>query len=315
MANESVNQTDQEIRRISYEEYRDFKTKLIEDIRNIINKINGLQIASDLKDKVRTGLNNIISSLNSIFLHYDEMGFLENFKRDVADMSALLLAEPTANTVQKINSKIEEINSFIDNYSEIKRSFKELSVNALSPIINEVNTELLNFRRLRNIADNARTENIYDNAVNKYRGLEESYRSYFYWGLGVLLCLSVGLLTLKQELVPYLFSTIEFWAVKVSLLLVGITLISYFLKQSAHYQRLADQNYQTQVELQAYPSFMESIPTEEAASVRKELALKYFGREVDGAAHKDMGNLVSDQMKSTTEMVKATTEAFKNLKG
>ena len=315
MENESVNQTDQEIRRISYEEYRDFKTKLIEDIRNIINKINGLQIASDLKDKVRTGLNNIISSLNSIFLHYDEMGFLENFKRDVADMSALLLAEPTANTVQKINSKIEEINSFIDNYSEIKRSFKELSVNALSPIINEVNTELLNFRRLRNIADNARTENIYDNAVNKYRGLEESYRSYFYWGLGVLLCLSVGLLTLKQELVPYLFSTIEFWAVKVSLLLVGITLISYFLKQSAHYQRLADQNYQTQVELQAYPSFMESIPTEEAASVRKELALKYFGREVDGAAHKDMGNLVSDQMKSTTEMVKATTEAFKNLKG
>ena len=290
MANESVNQTDQEIRRISYEEYRDFKTKLIEDIRNIINKINGLQIASDLKDKVRTGLNNIISSLNSIFLHYDEMGFLENFKRDVADMSALLLAEPTANTVQKINSKIEEINSFIDNYSEIKRLFKELSVNALSPIINEVNTELLNFRRLRNIADNARTENIYDNAVNKYRGLEESYRSYFYWGLGVLLCLSVGLLTLKQELVPYLFSTIEFWAVKVSLLLVGITLISYFLKQSAHYQRLADQNYQTQVELQAYPSFMESIPTEEAASVRKELALKYFGREVDGAAHKDMGN-------------------------
>ncbi|HIC8322429.1 TPA: hypothetical protein ACW7OH_000261 [Acinetobacter baumannii] len=315
MANDSVNLNEQEIRRMSYEEYRGFKTKLIENIRNIINQINGLQIASDLKDKVRTGLNDIISSLNSIFLHYDEMGFLENFKRDVADMSALLLAEPTANTVQKINSKIEEINSFIDNYSEIKRSFKELSVNALSPIINEVNTELLNFRRLRNIADNARTENIYDNAVNKYRGLEESYRSYFYWGLGVLLCLSVGLLTLKQELVPYLFSTIEFWAVKVSLLLVGITLISYFLKQSAHYQRLADQNYQTQVELQAYPSFMESIPTEEAASVRKELALKYFGREVDGAAHKDMGNLVSDQMKSTTEMVKATTEAIKNLKG
>lgn len=164
MANDSVNLNEQEIRRMSYEEYRGFKTKLIENIRNIINQINGLQIASDLKDKVRTGLNDIISSLNSIFLHYDEMGFLENFKRDIADMSALLLAEPTANTVQKINSKIEEINSFIVNYSEIKRLFKELSVNALSPIVNEVNTELLNFRRLRNIADNARTENIYDNA-------------------------------------------------------------------------------------------------------------------------------------------------------
>ncbi len=95
---------------------------------------------------------------------------------------------------------------------------------------------------------------------------------------------------------------------------MGITLISYFLKQSSHYQRLADQNYQTQVELQAYPSFMESIPTEEAASVRKELALKYFGREIDGSTHKDMSNLISDQMKNTTDMVKATTEAIKNLK-
>ena len=96
---------------------------------------------------------------------------------------------------------------------------------------------------------------------------------------------------------------------------LGITLITYFLKQSLHYKRLADQNYQTQVELQAYPSFMESIPTEEAAFVRKELALKYFGREIDGATHKDMSNLISDQMKSTTDMVKATTEAIKSLNG
>ncbi|MDC4627872.1 hypothetical protein OHV62_17130, partial [Acinetobacter baumannii] len=177
------------------------------------------------------------------------------------------------------------------------------------------NKELEVFRRLRNLADNAKTEDIYNSAVDKYRDLEENYRSYFYWGIGIVLCLSVALLTLKQDLVPHLFSTIEFWAVKVSILLVGITLISYFLKQSAHYQRLADQNYQTQVELQAYPSFMESIPTEEAASVRKELALKYFGREIDGAAHKDMSNLISDQMKSTTDMVKATTEAIKNMKG
>lgn len=315
MANESINQTDQEIRRISYEEYRDLKEKLTEELRKLATQVNSLRFSGDLKGNVINSLNSISSSLKTIFLHYEEMDFLKNIKRDTDDMSALLLADPSLNNLQNINSKLDEMNSFIENYSLIKSSFKELSVNALSPIINEVNKELSNFRRLRNIADNARTENIYNNAVNKYRGLEESYRSYFYWGMGILLCLSVGLLTLKQELVPHLFSTIEFWAVKVSLLLVGITLISYFLKQSAHYQRLADQNYQTQVELQAYPSFMESIPTEEAASVRKELALKYFGREIDGTAHKDMGNLVSDQMKSTTEMVKATTEAIKNLKG
>lgn len=200
-------------------------------------------------------------------------------------------------------------------FKKLKDNFNDYLKIYINKSVDLLNGELDGFRRLRSIADTALTENIYDSAVRKYKKLEEDYRLYFYWGLAIVLCLSVGLLTLKQILVPYLFSSIEFWAVKISLILVGITLMSYFLKQSAHYQRLADQNYQTQVELQAYPSFMESIPTEEAASVRKELALKYFGREVDATAHKDMSNLISDQMKSTTEMVKATTEAIKNLKG
>lgn len=211
--------------------------------------------------------------------------------------------------------QLETLYQSLFSFRKMKESFNDYLRIYINQSVNSVNKELEVFRRLRNLADNAKTEDIYNSAVDKYRVLEENYRSYFYWGLAIILCLSIGLLTLKQELVPHLFSTIEFWAVKVSLLLVGITLISYFLKQSAHYQRLADQNYQTQVELQAYPSFMESIPTEEAASVRKELALKYFGREIDGSAHKDMSNLISDQMKSTTEMVKATTEAIKNLKG
>lgn len=187
-------------------------------------------------------------------------------------------------------------------------------LNQIDASAKQVENDVNRYMRLRNVADNARTESIYNNAVDKYRILESGYRKYFYFSIGILLVISILLLIFKGKLVPDYFSNYEFWAIKVSTLLVGITLISYFLKQSSHYQRLADQNYQTQVELQAYPSFMESIPTEEAASVRKELALKYFGREIDGATHKDMSNLISDQMKNTTDMVKATTEAIKNLK-
>ena len=58
---------------------------------------------------------------------------------------------------------------------------------------------------------------------------------------------------------------------------------------------------------------MNSVPLEQAVNVRKELALKYFGREIDATAHKDLANLLSNQMKSSTEMIKATTEAIKNL--
>ena len=97
--------------------------------------------------------------------------------------------------------------------------------------------------------------------------------------------------------------------------MVVITLVSYFIKQSSHYQGLADQANQTRLELQAFPTFITGVEKQMKLQFAKELALKYFGREVDKTAHKDMCNLVSDQMKNTTEMVKATTEAIKNLKG
>lgn len=203
----------------------------------------------------------------------------------------------------------------LEQYKNINDTFSEAVAIPLKSALTDVLRELEDFRRLRNIADNAKTENIYNDAVDKYRGLESNYRICFYLGIGIVVIISVLLLFFKTLIVLKFLSNIEFWVLKGSILVVGVTLITYFLKQSSHYQHLADQNYQTQVELQAYPTFMESIPTEEAASVRKELALKYFGREIDGAAHKDMSNLIADQMKSTTEMVKASTEAIKNLKG
>ena len=113
----------------------------------------------------------------------------------------------------------------------------------------------------------------------------------------------------------YFLDNFDYWFLKISFILVVITLVSFFIKQSSHYQSLADQANQTRLEIQAFPTFVTGIEKADEVAIRKELALKYFGREVDKTAHKDMGNLVSDQMKSTTEMVKATTEAIKNLKG
>ncbi|OEY96188.1 hypothetical protein BJI46_12485 [Acinetobacter qingfengensis] len=178
----------------------------------------------------------------------------------------------------------------------------------------EVNEELNTFRRRRNIADNAKTESIYNNAVKIHRDSEKKYRDKFYKSL-VIVFSSTFLLFLLKSCIQNIWEVTdsEFWFLKLSVLTVGITLITYFIKQSSHYQHLADQNYQTQVELQAYPSFMESIPTEEAASVRKELALKYFGRELEKSSNKTNGNLLVDQVKTSADLVKATTEAIKNI--
>lgn len=294
---------------------------IIDNIKNIDDmpalefmKNNISEILSEIKE-IEKNIENNYNNLEKKHLSFEEFKNELRFSGNIFSEIYAKFNEEKEKNIEIIKLKLEILYSSCLSFKKIKDNFDDYFKIYINKSISSVNSELESFRRLRNIADNARTESIYDNAVNKYRNLEESYRSYFYWGLAIVLTLSICLFSLKQFIVTALFSNIEFWAVKISLLLVGITLISYFLKQSAHYQRLADQNYQTQVELQAYPSFMESIPTEEAATVRKELALKYFGREIDGAAHKEMSNLISDQMKSTTEMVKATTEAIKNLKG
>lgn len=263
-------------------------------------------------EKFENKIRNILSFINGNLFHYENEKILDYLEDNLKLINKNVNQETIKDAILFF---VEEASDFVDRYLKVQELFQTYTVNTLENAILDVSNELINFRRLRSIADNALTENIYDAAVKKYKKLEESYRSYFYWGISLLLLISICMFLMKTTLVPTLVSSIEFWVIKISVIVVGITLISYFLKQSSHYQRLADQNYQTQVELQAYPSFMESIPTEEAASVRKELALKYFGREIDGAAHKDMSNLISDQMKSTTDMVKATTEAIKNLKG
>lgn len=274
-------------------------------------------------------ISTILSEAKNIERHFKEkFDNNENLKihfYEFSDLSDLMGTSPPEfiNEFEKeknekleiLKHQIETLFQSLFSFIKLKDSFNDYLRIYINQSVSAVNKELESFRRLRNLADNARTEDIYNSAVTKYKELEEDYRSLFYWSIGILLLVSICMFLIKQYLVPLFLNNIEFWIVKLSVIAVGITLISYFIKQSSHYQRLADQNYQTQVELQAYPSFMESIPTEEAASVRKELALKYFGREIDGAAHKDMSNLISDQMKSTTDMVKATTEAIKNLKG
>lgn len=273
---------------------------LKEYIESIRKKINGLSSPDDiaLLNWIETRLNYIFPALSKV---KSPVNNLDEKSRKIIESYP-----------DQIQADIYSCDVFLEEFLSIKNSYNAIVTQPLNKTIGEVEQELNKFRRLRGISDNAKTEDIYNNAVDKYRTLEKQYREYFYHSIITVFSVITFLFLFKSAL-QYIWGleNIEFWIFKLSVLGVGITFITYFLKQSAHYQRLADQNYQTQVELQAYPSFMESIPTSEAASVRKELALKYFGREIDGAAHKDMSNLISDQMKSTTEMVKAATDVLK----
>lgn len=207
----------------------------------------------------------------------------------------------------KTNNKNDELTL------KLSRSNEELQNVTVEK--NRIQAELLQF-------ENEPTTTAYDKAAEKYSGLHGMFRNCFYCSLAGIIFIIFIMIYLKSYIISSIDFTllnnnnsgqVEYWIIKISLMLIGMTLANYFLKQSSHYQRLADQHHQTSVELKAYPYFMNSVPLEHSIEIRKELALKYFGKEIDSASHKNMSNLISDQMKSTTDMVKATTDVIKNI--
>lgn len=105
----------------------------------------------------------------------------------------------------------------------------------------------------------------------------------------------------------------DYYIFKGGLILTSITLITYFLKQSVKYQKVADQCKQTQLELEAFPDYVSNLSNEDplVADLRRQLALKYFGRDIDNKTNDETSNILQDQMKNTTEMVKAAMEVIK----
>ena len=227
----------------------------------------------------------------NIFKEYDR----DNYYRlpiDVAKAEASFLASE----------------SFISEYNLDKDRLNLIIVDEIKDILREAEKELNDFKKTKNILKNFLIEDYY--FIEFKKNIRKHYIYLFLFILTIIAALSVSLYTVTHA-TEYKIDKFDYWFIKISFILVAITLVSYFVKQSSHYQKMADQANQTRLEIQAFPSFIGGISQDDEVSLRKELALKYFGREIDSTAHKDMSNLISDQMKSTTEMVKAVTEVIK----
>jgi len=318
------------------EENREIKSKLLVGINLVIKYLEELKYGQHIDGEALEKYPSLFELNNTLIFRCAEQAHVlkrifESIDTENENLNYLVALDVSLSNIQKnynvdnyslmsndlaaSQASLKAIESFIITFKQDKDNYNRIITDEIKNILLHAEDEVKRFRRIRNIADNAKTEYIYDQAVKKYRRTENIYRFLFLSMIVILFIISLVFWNTDylNHIInaPTYATSAMFWSVKITTLLAGITLMTYFLKQSAHYQRLADQNYQTQIELQAFPSFMESIPTEEAASVRKELALKYFGREIDGAAHKDMSNLISEQMKSTTDMVKAATDALK----
>ncbi|HGP3418626.1 TPA: hypothetical protein ACLHMH_000501 [Acinetobacter baumannii] len=200
------------------------------------------------------------------------------------------------------------IDAYIRTFNLDKARYNSIINHQIHHMLLDAGRELEDFKALKNILKNLKSVDYYSEECKKYMNRHYTYLVLFL--ITILVALTITVVSVCSE-PKFFLDKFDYWFLKGSFVLVVITLVSYFIKQSSHYQSLADQANQTRLELQAFPTFITGVEKADEVAIRKELALKYFGREIDKTTHKDMSNLVSDQMKNTTEMVKAVTEVIK----
>ncbi|WP_151766649.1 hypothetical protein [Acinetobacter seifertii] len=145
---------------------------LFKSTLNSSNEINLIRLFDKKLEELQSSANNKSASLNP---------------NNILEMISVVHKADYVYYLSEINNLI----GILNRYKELKITFDDLLVDNVREAIVDVNKELVGFRKSRNIADNLMTEDIYNSAVNKYRGLEENYRSYFYWGRACkLFCVS-----------------------------------------------------------------------------------------------------------------------------
>lgn len=226
---------------------------------------------------------------------------------------------------------IEVLNSFFDAIREIE-IYIESNLNFIK--INKIHEEVVSkesqisknvesSNTLINYLRQAESYKIYDVEARKFKKTARAYEFVFYF---LIFCMFIyfsgitfyisdfNLFFVDLGFPPKIESNnIYFYIQKVSILILSSTLAAFLLKRSFMNRELYQEAYRISKELNALPSYIESFSKEIQDKIRLDLAYKYFGRESAKNSNNDMSNLVADQMKTTTELVKVTTDAIKAL--
>lgn len=156
-----------------------------------------------------------------------------------------------------------------------------------------------------------KTETIYSEASNTFLSAARNYEVFFYMLIGAALIITVICLAFfpysEETKVNFIFS-------KILTATLVITLGTLFLRKAAHLRKLHEQAHQTSLELQALPLYLVNVTPDHQAEIYKDLASKYFGKELDKTQHDKIGDLMSEQVKTSLEVFKTSSEIMKSMK-
>lgn len=228
--------------------------------------------------------------------------FCSKMERPITDLNY----NKFQNLVNELDGLVNLIYLDIKNDKELEQIKKSLEKE-----VEEAKNEVKNIKSAVFAVEGGKAELIYSEASKKYLEKARQYEISFYlllFAAGCIAFISFRHFTYEHT------NIVDFVLSKLMILTVVVTLGTIFLRKASHLRKLHDQAHQTSLELQAFPLFIRSLKEEDKDHLTKELALKYFGKELDQTQNDKIGDLIQDQMKASTEMVKASTEMVKNLK-
>lgn len=247
----------------------------------------------------------ILSQLKKI---YGEFEILINKLNSIFSLEFFSEMVNIAAKVNDISKEINIINLAVDRANTLVQPAIEQALEDIRGKVGQMDNVLL-------AIETNKTDEIYKNAEKRFGDKARKYEKAFY----ITLLITIGLFVLSLFF-PVLdnnspiFEYVKYVLSKLVIITLSITLCTVFSRKGAHFRKLQDQAYQTHLELNAFPLHTNRLPAEDKNVLIKELALKYFGKEVDQSQNDKIGDLMKDQLTAGTELIKVSAELVKNAK-
>lgn len=235
---------------------------------------------------------------------------------DLNALQGYMLGRGTRTDHEQQQYVLNSTKRFIEKFKNIELSiishqYTQNSISNFEKQVERARKSAQNYESAILALESKETDEIYKDLSDKYEEEYELNNEYFRNSLIVTACF-----TLLS--IAYTFNTpideinwLAFITMKILIIAVGITLCTLFLRRSVHAKKLYEKAYQTHVEINAYPIFINSLEVKDKQEITKELALRYFGNDIDQTQNDKIGDLMQDQLSAGTELIKASAELVK----
>lgn len=307
---------------------------LLDQIKSfLINYIDGISNGTDeslkndqnykkIKGFVDKKLQDYLDLLLENSYLFNDKEFLNLLSNDVNHLHSYVL-QLESYSPYETSKLFEKIKNFMDSFRGIEigiialKNANTIIENELTSKIEEVKEKVKDFESLQLALEQRETNKIYLDLYKKYNG--EYRQNNFYFFSTIIAAIFFTLYTTIEisnfpqfsDYKTYRNFWVMFITTKVLIATVTLTFCTLFLRRSSHAKKLKEQAYQTHVEINAFPIHVRSLKDEDKHELIKELALKYFGKELDQTQNDKIGDLMKDQLAAGTELIKASAELVK----